>query len=308
MQHIIVFSYIFTILIGVSALTIQWLAGKGEQKKNLRVMRLFIVMLLVLNMYDFLIYYFDNIINSPSGNLMLSFGDCLIAILVFLWLWVEMRMGKENLNMPMLKWSGIFVAVYLLVWLVAVLFFVEYKWIRLVIDIPLVCLLVMGSMSIIFQGKQRQEDTSFLIYKGLITLFIAGNYTTYLISESGLLLSTGKNIMDVTIFFWLAINIVNMVMLYKKDFVESFLQGTGGKEQLSTEAVMELLKEKYDLTKREIEILHEVYDGKSNVQIAEDLYISESTVKAHIYNIFRKMNVKSRVEAVCIVREEKEGK
>ena len=48
--------------------------------------------------------------------------------------------------------------------------------------------------------------------------------------------------------------------------------------------------------------------GKTNTQIAEDLFISESTVKAHIYNIFRKMNVKSRVEAVCIIREEKEAR
>ena len=57
MKHIIVFSYIFTLLLGVSALTIQWLAGKGEKVKSLGVMRSFIVMLLILNIYDFFIYY-----------------------------------------------------------------------------------------------------------------------------------------------------------------------------------------------------------------------------------------------------------
>ncbi|MBS6176215.1 MAG: response regulator transcription factor [Clostridiales bacterium] len=69
---------------------------------------------------------------------------------------------------------------------------------------------------------------------------------------------------------------------------------------------LDLVKQKYDLTKREVEILKEIYEGKTNTQIAEELFISESTVKAHIYNTFRKMNVKNRVEAVCIVREEKE--
>ena len=34
MKHVIVFCYIFTILIGVSALTIQWLAGKGDKGKE----------------------------------------------------------------------------------------------------------------------------------------------------------------------------------------------------------------------------------------------------------------------------------
>jgi DNA-binding NarL/FixJ family response regulator len=98
------------------------------------------------------------------------------------------------------------------------------------------------------------------------------------------------------------------MLLYKRDFVESFLQTSQVEvaHAMNLEETLELVKEKYDLTKREVEILKEVYDGKTNTQIAEHMYISESTVKAHIYNIFRKLDVKSRVEAVCIIRTEKE--
>lgn len=309
MQHIIVFSYIFTILVGVSAFTIQWLAGRGETKGRSREVQYFISMLLLLNLFDFVIYYFDNIINRPSGNLMLSFGDCLIAILVYLWLQVEVSFAGNMTESKLLKLGQKFILVYLAVWLIAVAFFMEYSWIRLLIDVPLICLLVIGSAALILQGRKDGVDPLTLVYEGVITFFVTCNYATYLVSESGLLLSTGKNIMDVTIFFWLIINAANLIILYKKDFVESFLKEDEGTVQtLNLEDAMELVKKKYELTNREIEILTEVYNGKTNTQIAEDLFISESTVKAHIYNIFRKMNVKSRVEAVCIIREEKEIK
>lgn len=309
MQHIIVFSYIFTILIGVSAFTIQWLAGRGETKRGPIGVQLFIFMLLVLNVFDFVIYYFDNIINRSSGNLMLSFGDCLIAILVYLWLQVEVGLSCAQEEHKLIKLGQKFVLVYLAVWLIAVAFFIQHSWIRLLIDIPLICLLVIGSVAIILQGKKDGKEKQILLYEGIITFFLTCNYVTYLVSESGLLLSTGKNIMDITIFFWLVINAANLVILYKKDFVESFLKEDAGTVQsLNLEDAMNLVKQKYELTNREIEILTEVYNGKTNTQIAEDLFISESTVKAHIYNIFRKMNVKSRVEAVCIIREEKETK
>ena len=39
-------------------------------------------------------------------------------------------------------------------------------------------------------------------------------------------------------------------------------------------------------------------------EIAEMLFLSESTVKTHIYNIFRKMEVKNRVSVICIINEE----
>lgn len=52
------------------------------------------------------------------------------------------------------------------------------------------------------------------------------------------------------------------------------------------------------LTTREIEILREVARGKSNREIGEKLYLSESTVKTHISHIFQKIGVRSRSEAI----------
>ncbi len=55
---------------------------------------------------------------------------------------------------------------------------------------------------------------------------------------------------------------------------------------------------KWGLTTRECEILYHMSNGCSNAKIAENLFISENTVKFHIKNIYIKLNVKSRMEAV----------
>lgn len=50
------------------------------------------------------------------------------------------------------------------------------------------------------------------------------------------------------------------------------------------------------LTKREISVLKEVIKGKTNKTIAKELFLSQSTVKAHISSIIRKFEVTNRVE------------
>ncbi|WP_246065147.1 MULTISPECIES: response regulator [Aeromicrobium] len=51
------------------------------------------------------------------------------------------------------------------------------------------------------------------------------------------------------------------------------------------------------LTPRELEVLRLVAHGKSNRDIAQELFISENTVKNHIRNILEKLQMKSRMEA-----------
>lgn len=52
------------------------------------------------------------------------------------------------------------------------------------------------------------------------------------------------------------------------------------------------------LSSREIEVLRALIEGLSNKEIGEKLFISVSTVKTHIINIYSKLGVKNRVEAV----------
>ena len=53
----------------------------------------------------------------------------------------------------------------------------------------------------------------------------------------------------------------------------------------------------FNMTQREIEVLEKLSKGKSNLQIANELYISIHTVKAHVSSILNKLNVDNRVNA-----------
>ena len=53
-----------------------------------------------------------------------------------------------------------------------------------------------------------------------------------------------------------------------------------------------------DLTEREFEILLLIAEGKSNQEIADELFIALKTVKTHVSNILNKLNVSDRTQAV----------
>jgi DNA-binding NarL/FixJ family response regulator len=52
-----------------------------------------------------------------------------------------------------------------------------------------------------------------------------------------------------------------------------------------------------DLTRRELEILRLVAEGHSNTQLAKMLWVTEQTVKFHLSNVYRKLDVSNRTEA-----------
>jgi DNA-binding NarL/FixJ family response regulator len=53
----------------------------------------------------------------------------------------------------------------------------------------------------------------------------------------------------------------------------------------------------HNLTRRELEILRLVAEGSSNSQLAQMLWVTEQTVKFHLSNVYRKLNVTNRTEA-----------
>lgn len=57
------------------------------------------------------------------------------------------------------------------------------------------------------------------------------------------------------------------------------------------------------ISKRELEILGKIAEGLSNKEIGEVLFVSENTVKTHTSNIFQKLNVKRRTQAVQKAKE-----
>jgi DNA-binding CsgD family transcriptional regulator len=91
---------------------------------------------------------------------------------------------------------------------------------------------------------------------------------------------------------WLALKLskpkIETIVIEKEVFVnrnENFV--------LNTSLISQL-----ELSKRELEILGLLAQGYSNQEIAAKLFVSLSTVKTHLQNLFEKLDVKRRIQAV----------
>jgi len=58
------------------------------------------------------------------------------------------------------------------------------------------------------------------------------------------------------------------------------------------------LMDSLKITQRELGVLEELSEGRSNKEIAERLHVSPNTVKTHIANLYAKLDVRQRVQAV----------
>ncbi|MFD0844706.1 response regulator transcription factor [Flaviramulus multivorans] len=58
-----------------------------------------------------------------------------------------------------------------------------------------------------------------------------------------------------------------------------------------------------EITEREYEVLQAISEGLSNREIAEKLFLSESTIKTHVSNLLVKLNAKRRTQALQIAKD-----
>jgi len=58
-----------------------------------------------------------------------------------------------------------------------------------------------------------------------------------------------------------------------------------------------------DITKREYQVLEAISEGLSNKEIADKLFLSESTIKTHVSSLLVKLNAKRRTQALQIAKD-----
>jgi DNA-binding NarL/FixJ family response regulator len=87
-----------------------------------------------------------------------------------------------------------------------------------------------------------------------------------------------------------------------KELLEVIRQVHSGKRRIPPEVAAHIAEHYTDeeLTAREIEVLQQIAGGNRNREIAEQLFISEETVKVHIKHIMEKLGANDRTQAVAI--------
>jgi len=88
----------------------------------------------------------------------------------------------------------------------------------------------------------------------------------------------------------------------RKELAETIRSVHAGRKRIPPEIAVKMAEHHSDdaLTEREIEILRQVAAGNANKMIADNLSISEQTVKAHVRNILSKLGANDRTHAVTI--------
>ncbi|WP_303316883.1 response regulator transcription factor [Flavivirga abyssicola] len=128
----------------------------------------------------------------------------------------------------------------------------------------------------------------------VFTLLIVALYTIFRISKYSLILggTTIEFIITaIAIVFFIVGIYINKKSLHRP-------QNTP--ENINHQKIKEL-----EITSREYEVLQAISEGLSNKEIAEKLFLSESTIKTHVSNLLVKLNAKRRTQAVQIAKDHK---
>ena len=138
---------------------------------------------------------------------------------------------------------------------------------------------------VIFFSDRNKITTALclaLSFGGFITLELTNYYFFYSLSLS----PSVNKFLSISVFLITSVILFFTLKLYRQLFRHV-------KDTLAKTKII------YQLTEREIEVITIALSGKSNKDIGLALYIEESTVKIHLKNIYKKINVKSRSELIA---------
>lgn len=83
--------------------------------------------------------------------------------------------------------------------------------------------------------------------------------------------------------------------------LENVLETHQKQEEHEQEEVQRILRYRYGITKKELDVMRLILKGKSNGEIARSMGTSPNTVKCQVSSIFGKMEVKSRAQLICFL-------
>ena len=311
MIEVVQLCYIFTILIAISAFSLQYLA----RRKNLavtnqyikgRMATLFLALILLFNVCDFLILFLGSTLGSASTDWIYVVENVLEVALAY----VLMGMERDYLGKEERKGSATFFAVIAAVifwtdttYTAGIMITSESVYTAVMIGLNLLPVLAVAAFSVrnrrslMAVSRKSLTEGYFLIYN-LVFIFLCV-VSTVSILDSRTDVDYVGNDKELYVVFWFLFNLLNFFLVWRScRTVEEMMQT----EAETPEAVLNRLAEDYHLSQREKEIATLLCKGKNNNDIAADLYLSPNTVKVHTSNLYRKLGVKNRVQAVQVLR------
>ncbi len=133
---------------------------------------------------------------------------------------------------------------------------------------------------------QKREISQLYLIIAIIVLISAGTFMTFILYRKNNKLINAQMQSDILRY----INKINQI--------EEENESKYNHQQKSREIQIREIAKSFDLTERENDVLILISKGYNNIKIADELFVSINTVKFHTKNIFIKLDVKNRIEAI----------
>lgn len=315
MSEILQLCYMITICVGVSALSVQILVrGKNLPASNSLAKSgstsLFLFLVTIFNICDYLIVFLGSWLGKAAISWVFVAENVLEVTLAYALIEMEKDYFCFKESRPRFIFFTLTAAAVLWVdsvYTAGALQIPEQVYLVTMVGLnlfPLLGLLVFtlrNFRKILAGGGVRMVEGYFLLYNSVFFLLCV--ITTIRITDSRTMVDYMANDRELYVIFWFLFNIMNCILIWNSCLhTDDVPTEPDGEESL--EERIQRSKYQYGLSDREAEIARLIYKGKNNNDIASDLFVSPNTVKVHTSNLYRKLGVKNRVQAVQVLRGE----
>lgn len=308
MQELVELTYVTTIMIGVMSFTMQIMASEKNLAVNNAMARsssltIFLAIIVVFNICDFLIVFFDGIITKGILEWLYIVENVLEIALAYELIVIKSELAKTRKE----PWTKAFFALLATVILLVDIFYAtnminlsDDMYLLVMVTLNLLPLFAVAYCSIkylkLISNQKVGNLTNFYLAVYNIAFIFLGLVATITIVDSRTNFDYLSNDKTIYAIFWLIFNTLNAIFVWNSCKIV---------ENEDTEETIETLLAKaeirFGLSAREKEIAMLLYEGKNNNEIADILFVSTNTVKVHASNLYKKLGVSNRVQAIKII-------
>lgn len=314
MSQVIQLCYIVSLLVGIAAFMLQLMV----RSKNLAVSNqmvkeqnttIFLAVIVAFNACDFLILFLGTSLGGQSTSWIFVVENVLEVALAFVLIEMERDYFMvEERGRGLSTFFAVIAAVILwtdTMYTAGIMITSEGVYTIMMIGLNLLPVMAVIFFSVRYfrniVGISRHTLTEgyFAIYN-LVFIFLC-IVTTISILDSRTEHDYIGNDKEVYVIFWFLFNVMNGIFVWRSCQV---VTDTAQAPVESAEERLIRMAEEFGLSGRELEIARMLCKGKNNNDIAAELFLSTNTVKVHTSNLYKKLGVKNRVQAVQVLRGE----
>lgn len=310
MKHFIFLFHILSFLVGFTAIILSIIAYIKYKSKIIKHYTYFIVALTTILLEQTLSSYkLINVVDSFGLNIILNIVSYLSAgfIIYFLPLLSHEFVEKEWTSR---KKTFFEVAAFFPICLLISYYLMSYKNVIVILSSGILFLTIL--YCIVFLCLNLKDIKSdfiknilrvFLIITVLLFPYMYLDTRIEQISVLSRLFPYG--LLSVSIFYmiWSILSLYFGIRYFRYNLEKSY-GDKNEKELIEITDTREQFFEKFNITNREKEIILLLMKGYSYNQLAEELVISLTTVKTHVHNIYRKVEVKNKIELFNLINKE----